>query len=37
MSNKFIAKLLESYRSGYITADELVDILEKQFYATIRE
>ncbi|MEI6266668.1 MAG: hypothetical protein WCP14_02155 [bacterium] len=32
MQKESIRKLLESYRNGLITADELIVLLEKTFY-----
>jgi len=37
MSNKFISKLLDNYRRGYITADEFIEIIGKQLYDIIKK
>lgn len=37
MKDSFVAKLIKSYRSGFITAEELISILENHLYAIIKK
>jgi hypothetical protein len=37
MDDNYIAKLIQSYRLGLVTAEELISILERRLYAIIKQ